>query len=301
MSKIEWTEQTWNPIIGCRHTSPGCDNCYAERMACRLAHMPLTKYYRTILRPHTPVGQPEPTPTGWDGTARFVPETFHKPYKRKKPTTYFVCSMGDFAHIMPLIYNHAVLEVIEECPRHTFLILTKRPDRLGPIMQSWYNHHPRILPNLYLGVTICNQDEANHKIPQILKIPAARRFLSIEPMLGPIDLARGGAVWSDMNDTIHPEYQQPGKHIDQVILGGESGPGARPMHPDWPREIRDQCHAAGVPFFFKQWGAWAEGWSNVQQCRLLNGTYMTRLGKKRAGRLLDGKTHDQLIWRTDGE
>jgi len=291
-TKIEWTDATWNPIVGCTRVSEGCMNCYAERFAARF--------------PERFGGVSRMTEYGprWTGKIVLRPEALNLPLRWRKQRRIFVNSMSDlfhenveFAHIV------AIFRVMAIAQHHTFQILTKRPQRMLEVMSLLpealktifpAEKHPEVnapgwpLPNVWLGVSVENQRAADERIPLLLQTPAAVRFLSCEPLLGPVDLkpylepyirtkhdgSKRGTVWAD-----------PG--IDWIIVGGESGPGARPMHPDWVRGIRDQCVAAGVPFFFKQWGEWKLSW--------MAGEYQwMRVGKKAAGRLLDGRTWDEL-------
>ena len=208
---IEWTEATWNPVTGCSKISPGCQNCYAERMAKRLQAM----------------GQPNYR----DGFAVRVHERMLEvPIKWAKPRMVFVNSMGDLFHEeVPLAFIQRVFEVIERTPRHTYQLLTKRADRLADIapLLPWHR-------NVWIGVTV-EDNERLSRVTKLRQVPSIVKFLSIEPLLGPLpDLDLG--------------------RIDWVIVGGESGPGARPMHRDWALEIRDACIDNAVPFFFKQWG-----------------------------------------------
>lgn len=351
MTKIEWTEKTWNPIVGCSIVSPGCTNCYAMRFAgTRLANNSATPHYAgtTVLSKAGPV---------WTGKLALAPErTLLEPLRRKKPTMYFVNSMGDLFHEdCSDQWIDRVFAVMALCPQHTFQVLTKRSRRMlqyftwqrgdepipGPA--SWILEEARSLsgtgwnltewplPNVWLGVSAERQQEADERIPDLLDTPAAVRFVSAEPLLGPIDFARlsqgehqidalqsyiatplgGGIVEHEPTDT---------PSLDWVIVGGESGPGARPMHPDWARSIRDQCQAAGVPFFFKQWGEWGPGnrspvaeesgslrsmtcvssteRSNIGKQSWMAGCgdhsfHLEKMGKSRAGRLLDGREWNQ--------
>lgn len=291
-TKIEWTDATWNPIVGCTRVSEGCVNCYAERFAARF--------------PDRFGGVSRMTEYGprWTGKIVLRPEALNLPLRWRKQRRIFVNSMSDlfhenveFAHIV------AIFRVMAIAQHHTFQILTKRPQRMLEVMNLLpealktifpAEKHPEVnapgwpLPNVWLGVSVENQRAADERIPLLLQTPAAVRFLSCEPLLGPVDLkpylepyirtkhdgSKRGTVWAD-----------PG--IDWIIVGGESGPGARPMHPDWVRSIRDQCKAAEVPFFFKQWGEWKLSW--------MAGEYQwMRVGKKAAGRLLDGRTWDEF-------
>lgn len=254
---IEWTERTWNPVVGCTRVSAGCDHCYAVRMSHRLRR---TKEYAglTVLN--------DRGDRHFNGTVRCLPERLSDPLHWRKPCRVFVNSMSDLFHEkVPFEFIDKVFAVMALCPQHTFQILTKRPERMAdwcaipndPARSgrfTWMGNLVRgkhlPLPNVWLGTSVEDQATADERIPHLLRCPAAARFLSVEPLLEAVDL------------TLH--LQRPcdpeghiGMGIDWVIVGGESGPGARPMHPDWVRSIRDQCQAASVPFFFKQWGAWA--------------------------------------------
>ncbi|MCP5197638.1 MAG: phage Gp37/Gp68 family protein [Gammaproteobacteria bacterium] len=239
MTKIEWTEQTWNPITGCTKVSPGCKNCYAEAMAKRLRVMGAAGYDQ-----------------GFRLAMRIT--RLEQPTLRKKPTVYFVNSMSDLFHEdLPGWFVDKVLEVARKTPQHTYQILTKRAERMARYFDvSECNYPP---PNAWMGVSVEDRRYGLPRIAHLRHVNARIRFLSIEPLLedlGRLDLA--GIHW--------------------VIVGGESGPKARPMRPEWALSIRDQCEAAGVPFFFKQWGTWgADG---------------KRRSKKANGRLLAGRTWD---------
>jgi protein gp37 len=349
-SKIEWTDVTWNPLAGCSVYSPGCKNCYAMKLAARLERMGMAKYQ----------GLTDQTKAGavWNGKINFDDDAMLQPLRWKKPRRIFVNSMSDLFHeSVPDEWIDRIFTVMALAPQHTFQVLTKRSDRMkehmtsdtlrsrlcsisrvDPLGLSGIKAEAAIssirssawpLSNIWLGVSVEDQKHADERIPDLLATPAAVRFLSCEPLLGPIDLAwalsRNPAViglgflrrgqFSPGLETLRP--------IDQVILGGESGPGARPMHPDWPRSIRDQCDDAGAAFFFKQWGKFspsaghdpqehhcshtpeaihisgaremrpseqfhliasrAEGWAG-----------MCRIGKKAAGRLLDGVEYNGM-------
>lgn len=306
-SKIEWTDETWNPVTGCTPVSEGCANCYAKRMANRLRG----RY-----------GYPKNDPF----RVTFHPDKLDKPLHWKKPRMVFVSSMGDLFHKdVKSEWINIVWHKAFNLPQHTFQILTKRPDRMlewtrkADRMLEWTRKAAKVKAwpieeiwpeNVWLGVTAENQKCADERIPILLQIPAAVRFVSVEPMLGPVDLSpwickscKNGTVASPL--LIHPKYgggcgvctNKP--KLDQVICGGESGPGARPMHPNWARDLRDQCQDAGVPFFFKQNGAWAPEHalnSNITPARGFHtchefpgGQKVYKVGKKQAGRLLDGR------------
>lgn len=232
-SRIEWTEQTWNPTIGCTKLSAGCKHCYAETLAKRLQAMGLDAYRQGF-------------------RLKLLPERLDEPRQRKKPTIYFVNSMSDLFHErIPDDFLDAVMAVIRDTPQHRYQILTKRHERLG----AYFATRP-VPSNVWLGVSVENRRHGVPRIDVLRHIPAKIRFLSCEPLLedlGALDLT--GIHW--------------------VIVGGESGPKARPMHPDWARAIREQCESQGATFFFKQWGGWgADG---------------KRRSKKANGRELDGR------------
>lgn len=210
MTKIEWAEKTWNPITGCSKISEGCKNCYAERMSKRLAG----RY-----------GYPKDNPFA----VTLHQDKMLNPLKWKKPTMVFVCSMGDLLHNkVKQEWQEQVFTVMKECPQHTFLILTKRPNNFIKDI----NKTPK---NLWIGVTVENQFEAEKRIPLLLSTPAVKRFISVEPMLEQIKIKEVSK-------------------LDWVICGGETGQNARPMKADWARNLKAQCKNAGVPFFFKKIG-----------------------------------------------
>ncbi len=229
-STIEWTESTWNPVTGCTKISPGCKHCYAERMAERLRAMGQANYRNGFL-------------------LTLQPQMLELPLLWKTPKTIFVNSMSDLFHqSVPLEYIQRVFDVMRRAHLHRFQVLTKRSDRLEELAPQlpWE-------PNIWMGVSV-ESDHYRGRIDELRQTGAKTRFLSLEPLLGPLhELDLRGIHW--------------------VIVGGESGPGARPMDPAWARDLRDQCRRAKVPFFFKQWG----------------GT-----NKKRAGRVLDGRTWDEM-------
>ena len=229
-SAIEWTNSTWNPITGCTKVSLGCKNCYAEKFAERWRGIPGHPYEQ-----------------GFD--LRVWPERLKAPRRWKRPRTVFVNSMSDLFHErVPFSFVEKVFQVMKKSSWHTFQVLTKRAERLFSI--SGKLDWP---PNVWMGVSL-ETSQYIRRIDHLRKVPAAVRFLSIEPLLGPI-----GAV--DLSG------------IDWVIVGGESGPGTRLVDPNWVRAVRDQCIDNSVPFFFKQWGG---------------------IRKKKAGRVLDGRTWDEM-------
>jgi protein gp37 len=360
-SAIEWTDATWNPLRGCSRVSVGCQHCYAERVAARFSSTGMP--YEGLIHPIT---------GSWNGKVKLIPEVLGQPWRWVKPRRIFVNSMSDLFHeAVPFEYIAAVFWVMSVTTRHTYQVLTKRParmleffkwvkdydegcfedDRISDVAMDmpaiealgWnpcrggrggYDNCGPAWPyeNVWLGVSVENQATADERIPLLLQCPAAVRWLSCEPLLGPLDVYGGdpdprlaGMIagpglslepWWRCND---PAGSPPRPHIDWVVAGGESGAGARPMHPDWARSLRDQCAAAGLPFFFKQWGEWrppVDGESydtskgNAQRvpCFIVDrasgcvrcfendafeaGEVMRRIGKRSAGRLLDGVEHN---------
>lgn len=247
---IDWADATWNPWIGCTKISAGCANCYMFREQQRFGHDP-TKLRRSKT-------------------------TFEDPLKWKEPKRIFVCSWSDFfLETVPIEWMLDALEIIDACPHHIFMLLTKRPQNIQPVLQDagvydigkWF----RGMPNIWLGVSAEDQVSYEQRMPVLVRTPAAVRFISAEPLLGPLDLMLAGTV----QEAWGVRYGPLASLIDLCIVGGESGPNARPMKPEWVRNIRDQCIAYDVAFFFKQWG----GTSKV------DGAW--------GGRLLDGRTwHD---------
>lgn len=291
-TSIEWTDASWNPIVGCTEVSPGCANCYAARLAAsRLAHVPAYQGLATI-QTDNKTGGSASRHVRWNGEVRFLSERLTEPQHWKKTRRIFVCDMGDLFH--EAVTDEQIKQVwfsMLHAPQHTYQILTKRADR----MLQWTKHHYElhgIPPNVWLGVSVENQHFADERIPLLLQTPAAVRFLSAEPLLGPIRLHRAGLGPAAPNDAAG--------WLHWVIAGGESGPHARPMHPAWARSLRDQCQAAGVPFFFKQWGEFAPLQPTNADHRTFKGVnigggeLMLRYGKKLSGRLLDGREWNEF-------
>ncbi|WP_439392391.1 phage Gp37/Gp68 family protein [Bradyrhizobium sp. PMVTL-01] len=370
MSKtsIEWTQATWNPIVGCSIVSPGCTNCYAMTMAARIEAMNREARESSTRKPTAPqydgTTQRVNGNAVWTGVLKRASEkTLLEPLRNRKPTLYFVNSMSDLFHeAVPDEWIDQVFAIMALTPQHTFQVLTKRATRMRKYL-SHYEATARIaliadqlwsqhlapgsrgygqaikrsdelgfkdvdfelalwpLPNVWLGVSTERQKEADERIPELLATPAAVRFISAEPLLGPIDLS--------FIEAATPEARAMGikldalalpKGLNWVIVGGESGPGSRPMHPDWARSLRDQCLAAGVPFLFKQWGSWRpeidrdrddpdwrQPYSDYKEptFQILNlaggrGFHGERVhvmracSKKSAGRKLDGMLHDEM-------
>ncbi len=310
-SAIEWTDTTWNPLAGCTRASAGCDHCYAATLSLRLERMGQAKY--TGIATKLPNGH-----AAFNGTINFDYEALNLPLTWKKPRMVFVNSMSDLFHKdVPDAFIDQVFAVMKLASSHTFQVLTKRPERMAAYFAAedcqdrvfrvmgdmiadgvlWktgtrQDRRPKErpnygstwpLPNVWLGTSVENQEAANRRIPHLLSTPAAVRFLSCEPLLGPVDL--GQWVFDRQKALDHMIYGPAAMNeyqadayvsklgIHQVIVGGESGKGFRRMDPQWPRDIRDQCVAAGVAFFFKQWGGFTP---------------------KAAGRILDGRTWDEL-------
>ncbi|MDF1627014.1 MAG: phage Gp37/Gp68 family protein [Parvibaculaceae bacterium] len=384
---IEWTDATWNPIVGCSVISPGCTNCYAMKLAgTRLKNHPT----RQALTDESKAGPV------WNGEVRFNEKELLKPLSWKRPRKIFVCAHSDlFQDAVPDEWIDKIFAIMALCPQHTFQVLTKRPERMRKYMRDelvtcrWqlaaFMHHqkefqagecvfgsisvdehdewhvPMPLPNVWLGVSVEDQTRADERIPILLATRAVKRFVSAEPLLGSLDLKFnwdhcdlcGGtgmlARWpkgrcdicgGKGKVLINGQPNARGyRRIDWVIVGGESGKNARPMHPDWVRSLRDQCKAARVPFFMKQWGEWAPGiassdgetvrfsFSNPDLSACLPGGCSTpscepsdaetqvffehfhewgdvidegetiaayRVGKKKAGALLDGVEHREF-------
>jgi protein gp37 len=361
-TSIEWTDATWNPIRGCSRISEGCRNCYAEGVAYRFSGP--GKPYEGLVT----IGPNGARRRQWNGQVKFVEKHLLDPLKWKAPRRVFVNSMSDLFHenVTDEIRDR-IFAVMALCPQHTFQVLTKRPERmlnyltgLSEVAAAWsrkiekpftasdvlnlrwmhwrlnqgpaFPYGPWPLPNVWLGASVENQAAADERIPLLLQTPAAVRFISAEPLLGPITFR--WATW-DSWTIAHPHFERAevaegrgGKRrlvrehdglrmLDWVIVGGESGHDARPMHPGWAESLRDQCVAAGVPFFFKQWGLWHPG-SNFQdhdviavdeEGRIAEGGFvesfpagassadgweMMHRGKKSSGALLDGREWRQF-------
>lgn len=286
-SKIDWTDKVWNPITGCTKISPGCQNCYAERMAKRQAG-----------RNGYPADDPFKVTLHQD--------RFDMPLRWKKPWKVFVNSMSDLFHPdVPFVFVRAVWAQMATARKHTFQVLTKRPARMKEFFDWMALQEFRVesyLSNVLVGVSVEDQARADERIPLLLQTPVGVRFVSCEPLLGPVRMDRlsrpdrnGDGVWFDNPMTgfkAHGAGGGYGNKLDWVICGGESGPGARPMHPDWARSLRDQCQASGTSFFFKQWGEWWPAGRRIMENKQMvgmDGEAFYKIGKKAAGRLLDGR------------
>ncbi len=295
-TKIEWTDETWNPVTGCTKVSEGCRNCYAERIAKRFPHD----------------GSAPGNKTNPFEEVITHPGRLNQPLHWKKVRRIFVCSMGDLFHEdVPDKFLDDVFWKMEITVRHTFQVLTKRPKRMMDYLSSrWSFMQPP--KNIWLGTSVEDQKTADDRIPLLLQIPAAVRFVSYEPALGPVDfrnvkmrMVGGEVVCIDAltSEWVPGEPSPTKNHLDWIIAGGESGPHARPTHPEWFRSVRDECFATEVPFFFKQWGEWVTENQSPEDI-ILPGESRTfpdgrglqhfRVGKKRAGSLMDGREWKQF-------
>ena len=368
-TKIEWADHTFNPWEGCTRVGPGCDHCYAAARNARFAHGVEINWGPGAPRRRT-------SPENWAQPLKWNAKRFMQcaacGWRGHVAAELIGCGgCGSIDHLndaRPRVFCASLADVFDnevdpqwrvdlfrliiDTPNLDWLLLTKRignasrmlqdvAERFGVMMNAADQYKP--LANVWIGATVVNQEEADRDIPKLLQVPAAKRFLSIEPMLGPIsldDIDCGGVgedvipreYWTDVDDDdSHPalalnalegyywqrwgDWERESKRLNWVIAGGESGPHARPAHPEWFANLRKQCAAAGVPFLFKQWGEWAPR-SDSMPLDLLGGddAYVTidgdvhtiadnypfeasdvlmyRIGKKAAGRVLDGRTHD---------
>lgn len=323
---IEWTDATWNPVRGCSLVSAGCTNCYAMCQAHRQSGK--GKAYEGLTRKtgHGPV---------WTGEIRLVPELLDLPLRWKTPRRIFVNSMSDLFHEkVPDGFIGKVFAAMGACEDqqrgHVFQILTKRPERMLAWVSeygygSWNSRRMAgerwPASNVWLGVSVEDQKTADERIPPLLQTPAAVRWISAEPLLGPIVLRRSFDAWVNSwpPGTHAADLPRLKSYLHWLVVGGESGPKARPLHPDWARSLRDQCQAAGVKFFFKQWGEWSperpqnfcrlsrRAYSHESFCwagdrtpyksnepdGYLNSVTVYRVGKKAAGAMLDGREWHQ--------
>ncbi|OUL79911.1 phage Gp37/Gp68 family protein [Paraburkholderia hospita] len=307
-SKIEWTDHTFNPWEGCQKVGPGCDHCYAETRNARFAGGTAINWGPGAPRRRTSVANWR-KPLQWNAQA----DAFFAKHGRRQRV--FCASLADvFDNAVDPAWRADLFDLIEKTQKLDWLLLTKRIGNVMPMISETAQRRfdleclesPRLPSNVWLGATVVNQEEADRDIPKLLAVPARVRFLSMEPLLGPVDLTRlapkvfaasanaltGRWKWED--GPIRTETEA----IDWVIAGGESGPGARPMHPEWATSLRDQCAAVGVPFLFKQWGEWLgahqDGSYDHEPIELNATDESMRVGKKAAGRLLDGRTHDEF-------
>lgn len=340
-TRIEWTDATWNPVRGCSLVSDACRHCYAMHVAARFSGPGLPYEGLTMKTSQGPK---------WTGAIKLVPGMLEQPLRWTRPRRIFVNSMSDLFHDdVPDSFIDRVFAVMALCPQHTFQILTKRPERMRDYVKTvlqersvrrlaraaeefrrgglhtpeWLRFHayqPGLvdsppIPNVWLGVSVEDQKTADERIPLLVQTPAAVRWLSMEPLLGPVNLCAtpAGDILCRCDGCM---TLTRGTRIDWVVVGGESGPGARPMHPAWVLDLRDQCKVNGVPFLFKQWGEWApahdsmrlpikkwlefpERETDARNVRFHGDAaaervqLVGRVGKKMAGRMLDGRTWDE--------
>jgi len=322
MTKIEWTHrpgtkpEVLNPVTGCDKISPGCRGCYAEVMHKRLTGMGQPKYQQPFL-----------------GNVSYWPDELARPFSWRDPRTIFINSMADIFHDdVPVIAIAEIYAMMFLTPRHTHIVLTKRAERAFRVLTSheFFLEYCRAvnrlhdkyisrlsealyfedeletlwpLPNVEQGVSVENQEYGDDRVYWLIRTPAITRFISYEPALGPFDICQSIRVFQfKENHSFYTTYF--GDKIHWVICGGESGHNARPMHPDWARSLRDQCKAAGVPFFFKQWGEWGFNdqlhhadietvkiFYDAEQHEFADGTIVHRVRKSKSGNFLDGVQH----------
>ena len=267
-------DRLWRLVDGCTPCSPGCERCWSARYTHRFDGTYLGHTF-------TSLGE-------FNGLIRFNNENLDLPRRTRKPQSWLV--LNDLFHEdVPDYFIKEALQVMRGENRHVYFLLTKRSKRMA---EFFIRTRERISPNIWLGVTVCNQQEADEKIPLLLQIPAAVRWVSVEPMLGPMEII--DKPWWDWRYSY--DFYPKGfikKPIDWIILGGESGPGARPMHPDWARSVRDQCQAAGLPFFFKQWGRTPYP-ANSDIFAWMNAGFDPYCKSKNGGRELDGREYSEL-------
>lgn len=325
-TKIEWCDHTFNPWEGCQKVGPGCDHCYAETRNARFSGGHAVNWGPGAPRRRTSAANWK-KPLAWNAAHA---EFFAKHGRRQR---VFCASLADvFDNEVPVQWRIGLMSLILKTPNLDWLLLTKRIGNAAEMLdvafravhaqrEKWVDNVP---DNVWIGATIVNQQEADRDIPKLLAVPARVRFLSMEPLLGPVDVSRwleptgihcrdvcADARYVKRNEV--ETYTDNGERVplcpacglsaswtgyddglDWVIVGGESGPGARPMHPDWARSLRDQCQAAGVPFLFKQWGEWLPDNQNPNIKGPSGPSQAIRVGKKAAGRMLDGRTWDEF-------
>lgn len=321
-SQIEWTDHTFNPWEGCQKVGPGCDHCYAEARNAR---------YGGGIAPNWGPGAPRrrTSAANWAKPRRWRREAFAFQVQHGRRQRVFCASLADvFDNAVDPAWRVELFDLIRDTPELDWLLLTKRIGNAAAMLpDDWGDGWPHV----WLGATVVNQVEADRDIPKLLNTPAAVRFISAEPLLGPVDFTEidiAHACGTDTHDALTGCYAEEnggqmfqhtgGSRLDWIICGGESGPGARPMHPDWARSLRDQCQAAGVPFFMKQWGEylypydrdrddpdWRQcgeierqtpngRWVNLEGGQGFHGERVVRamkVGKKAAGHTLDGEVH----------
>jgi protein gp37 len=313
---IEWCDHTFNPWEGCQKVSPGCDNCYAEARNARFAGGTAINWGPGAPRRRTSAANWS-LPKRWNAQA----DAFMAQHGRRQRV--FCASLADvFDNAVDPQWRADLFKLIADTPNLDWLLLTKRIGNVARMIPfGWQDF--RMPPNIWIGATIVNQAEADRDIPKLLEVPARVRFLSMEPLAGQVNISDipdpaggicikplAGLRWKPISGPAPGCIPESHPKIDWVIVGGESGPNARPMHPGWARSLRDQCEAAGVPFLFKQWGEWMPTIHEGDTVKLVfekgaphgpdqpafhdwpDGQGAARVGKKAAGRLLDGRTWD---------
>lgn len=325
MSDISYCDATWETVAGCTRCSPGCEHCWAVSTSRRKAGMAKRmaregrdpgwlRHYNAVLT--------EKTPRTWNGRVELMPENLGLPLRWRKPQAIFVCSQADLFHTkVPFAFVNAMFGVMAVCPQHTFIVLSKRLARMLEWAEQatrlgWDCHAGEVMfcvkeanracgmsqalipdvtawppPNVCLGATVEDQPRLEERIGPLMKL--ARMgwpvWLSAEPLLGALDF---GIPWGEGLGDLVLDTTLRTSRLSGIVVGGEAGPGSRPMHPDWPRRIRHDCAAARVPFYFKQWG-------DFLHCPATDVDAISpfwRVGKKAAGRLLDGVEHNALPW-----
>lgn len=294
-TKIEWAHHTFNPWYGCQKVSTGCDHCYAEGWAKRSG----------LVQWGPGAGRRRSSPRNWRQPLKWNADAGRLGVRHR----VFCASLADvFDNQVPEEWRSDVFALIEATPHLDWLLVTKRIGNAKKMMFQARGGALPLLHNVWLGITVVNQEEADRDIPKLLEVPSVIRFLSMEPLLGPVDFYQTSAA---MLSSGHPWRNGPILGgINWVIAGGESGPNARPSHPNWFRSLRDQCAEAEVPFFFKQWGEWGEAWGGCTHLiypdgRVVEGSHehpdawkhktaetIARMGKQSSGRLIDGVIHD---------
>ncbi|MDF3115823.1 phage Gp37/Gp68 family protein [Burkholderia semiarida] len=291
-TKIEWCDHTFNPWEGCQKVGPGCDHCYAETRNARFGGGTALNWGPGAPRRRTSAANwRKPVQWNRDGT-------FYAIHGRRQRV--FCASLADvFDNEVDLLWRRDLFRLMADTKNLDWLLLTKRIGNVPAMLR--HIGVERLPDNVWLGATIVNQAEADRDIPKLLSVPARMRFLSMEPLLGSVDLT--SIPWGGLRVSALQGWSSPEHGLHWVIVGGESGPGARPMHPDWARDLRDQCAVAGVPFLFKQWGEWADhdqpgvdmlGTVHSPLHKWPDGKHSVRLGKRAAGRHLDGRAHDEF-------
>lgn len=317
-TKIEWATHTFNPWEGCQKAGPGCDGCYAEARNARFSGGVAINWGPGAPRRRTSAAN-WLKPMAWNANHdAYFAEHGHR-------QRVFCASLADvFDNAVDPQWRSDLLDLIGETPNLDWLLLTKRIGNVLPMLDAyfpggwsaWVDRYP----NVWIGVTIVNQEEADRDIPKLLSVPAAKRFLSMEPLLGPVaiwrylpshcerhpppldsdgkcEVCESRGIWGTDEPLAESEKAAIRPGLDWVIVGGESGPGARPMQPDWARRLRDECEKAGVPYMFKQWGEWApydrsrNDGASLEVPNSLDSP-LQKFGKKLSGRMLDGRTWD---------